>query len=111
VQAPAYPYARLHYGTGLHAVGRHGDAAAQFRACQRLLPEDPAPFLNLASALLALGEARSALDAARRGRRRAPQIPQAHYTEGLALFAWGQGRNEGLNEKSTLLSARNPLYF
>ncbi len=85
--APADPFAQLHFGLGLHAVGRHAEAAAQFRACAPLLAEDPAPYLNLASALLALGEARAALDAARRARRRAPNMPQTHYTLGLALLA------------------------
>ncbi|MGC2413937.1 MAG: tetratricopeptide repeat protein, partial [Stellaceae bacterium] len=69
--APADPFAQLHYGLGLHAVGRHAEAAAQFRACAPQLPEDPVPYLNLASALLALGETSTALDAARRARRRA----------------------------------------
>jgi tetratricopeptide (TPR) repeat protein len=85
--APADPFAQLHYGLGLHAVGRHAEAAAQFRGCAPLLPDDPAPYLNLASALLALGETYPALDAARRARRRAPQMPQTHYTLGLALIA------------------------
>jgi len=87
VLAPLDPYARLHYGIGLHAVGRHQEAAEHFCACQTTLAEDPAPHLNLASALLALGQNQAALDAARRARRRAPKMPQAHYTVGLALLA------------------------
>ena len=86
-RVPADPYAQLHYGLGLHAVGRHAEAAAQFRACTLLLPNDPAPFLNLSAALLALGDHHKALDAARRARRRAPNLPQAVYMVGLALLA------------------------
>jgi tetratricopeptide (TPR) repeat protein len=82
------PYAQLHYGLGLHAMGRNAEAAAQFRACTRLLPDDPAPFLNLAAALIALGDdKRGALDAAKRARRRAPRMAAAVYMVGLALLA------------------------
>jgi tetratricopeptide (TPR) repeat protein len=51
------------------------------------LTEDPAPYLNLCAALLALGDHRKALDAAKRARRRAPKLPQAVYMVGLALLA------------------------
>jgi Flp pilus assembly protein TadD len=50
--APADPWARLHYGLGLQAAGRHAEAASLFRACLTLLPDDPAPALNLAASLL-----------------------------------------------------------
>jgi Flp pilus assembly protein TadD len=66
--APDDAYAQLHYGIALHASGRSAEAAQQFRLCQRLLPSDPAPFLNLASVLLDLGDPTAALDAARRAR-------------------------------------------
>ncbi len=88
--APDSAYAQLHYGMGLHAVGRDVEAAEQFRLCQRLLPADPAPFLNLATVLLNLGDTAAALDAARRARRRAMNLPEAHYTVGLALLAAGR---------------------
>jgi tetratricopeptide (TPR) repeat protein len=39
--APADPFAQLHLGLGLHAFGRNA-AAALFRRCQPLLPDDPA---------------------------------------------------------------------
>jgi tetratricopeptide (TPR) repeat protein len=58
-----------------------------FRRCAVLLPEDPAPFINLSTALLVLGDERAALDAARRACRRAPNLPQAHYTLGRARLA------------------------
>jgi tetratricopeptide (TPR) repeat protein len=85
--APADPYARLHYGLGLHAAGRHLEAAAQFRACAPQLVFDPAPYLNLSAALLALGNATGALDAAKRARRRAPKLAQASYMVGMACLA------------------------
>lgn len=85
--APNDPYARLHYGLGLHAAGRNAEAAALFRASAAALPDDPAPFLNLSAALLALGNNQDALDAAKRARRRAPKLPHAIYMVGLALLA------------------------
>jgi tetratricopeptide (TPR) repeat protein len=84
--APADPHIRLRYGLALHAVGRHQDAAAQFRACAPLLAADPAPYLNLSAALLALGDAAGSLDAARRARRRAPNLAEASYMVGLACL-------------------------
>jgi Flp pilus assembly protein TadD len=87
--APADPWARLHHGIGLQAVGRLDEAVRQFRACVALQPEDPAPSLNLSSALLALGDVDGAVHAARRGRLRAPAMPQAYYTLGLAYLAAG----------------------
>jgi tetratricopeptide (TPR) repeat protein len=87
--APNSAWARLHHGLGLQAVGRYAEAAAAFRACLPLLPFDPAPPLNLATALLAQGDALGALRAARRAALRAPQMPQAHYTLGLARLACG----------------------
>lgn len=88
--APFDPYARLHYGIGLHAVGRHREAAELFAGCRADLPNDPAPYLNLASARLALGDTAAAVDAARRARRRAPKLAQAHYVLGQALLAAGR---------------------
>ena len=73
----------------MQAVGRFAEAAAAFRACQALLPFDPAPPLNLATALLAQNDALGALRAARRAALRAPRLPQAHYTLGLARLACG----------------------
>jgi tetratricopeptide (TPR) repeat protein len=97
--APFDPYAQLHYGIGLHAVGRHREAAEIFASCRAELPSDPAPHLNLASALLALGQSAAAVDAARRARRRAPKLPQAHYMLGQALLAAGR-----LGEAATAFS-------
>jgi tetratricopeptide (TPR) repeat protein len=88
--APADPYCQLHYGMGLHAVGRNEEAATQFRASATLLPDDPAPFLNLSAALLALGNHRKALNAARRAWRRAPNMSQAAYMVGLVSLALNQ---------------------
>ena len=88
--APADPFAQLHLGLGLHALGRNAEAAALFRRCQPLLPDDPAPPLNLAAALLALGEDRDALKAARQARRRARMMPQTQYMLGMAQLACGE---------------------
>jgi tetratricopeptide (TPR) repeat protein len=54
------------------------------------LPDDPAPFLNLSAALLALGNHRKAFNAARRAWRRAPNMPQAAYMVGLVSLALNQ---------------------
>jgi tetratricopeptide (TPR) repeat protein len=86
---PADPWARLHYGIGLQAAGRHAEAAPLFRGLLTALPDDPAPALNLATSLLALGDVPAALHAARRARLRAPAMPQTHYTLGLAYLAAG----------------------
>jgi len=88
--APGNAYAQLHYGLGLHAIGRYTEAAAIFGKCQALLPDDPAPSLNLASSLLALGDSRAALRAARKARRRAANSSQADYMVGLARLACGE---------------------
>jgi tetratricopeptide (TPR) repeat protein len=85
--APNDPFARLHYGLGLHAAGRYKEAAAQFRACAPQLALDPAPYLNLSASLLALGDTRGALDAARRAWRRAPKLAEAAYMAGMAYLA------------------------
>jgi tetratricopeptide (TPR) repeat protein len=85
--APHDPYARLHYAIGLHTAGRTGEAARLFHECIDLLPADPAPALNLASARLALRDIPGALEAAARAVALAPDMPQAHYTRGLAQLA------------------------
>ncbi len=85
--APHDAYARLHYAIGLHAAGRTGEAARMFQECLGLLPADPAPALNLASARLALRDIPGALEAAARATALAPEMPQALYTLGLAQLA------------------------
>jgi Flp pilus assembly protein TadD len=85
--APDDAYARLHYGIGLHAAGRNVEAAELFQGCLDLLPADPAPALNLAAVRLTLGEVPAALEAAAQAVRLAPELPQAHYTLGLAQLA------------------------
>jgi tetratricopeptide (TPR) repeat protein len=87
--APRDVQAKLHYGLGLHALKRDREAAAIFRACQPLLPADPAPCLNLAAALLALGDSRGAVTAARKAKLRGRKMPQTHYMFGLAKLACG----------------------
>jgi tetratricopeptide (TPR) repeat protein len=76
-----------------HRPARGGPASRSgrgFAGCRADLPLDPAPHLNLASALLALARPSEAVDAARRARRRAPKLPQAHYMLGLAQLAAGR---------------------
>lgn len=85
--APGDQLIRLRLGIGLQAVGRHAEAIPCFRDCTLALPLDPAPWLNLASSLLALGDATGARRAARRARLRGPRLPQAHYVLGLTLLA------------------------
>ena len=46
----------MNFGMGLMASGDTAQAASLFRVAAGLLPLDPAPHLNLAGALLALGE-------------------------------------------------------
>jgi Flp pilus assembly protein TadD len=85
--APQDPWVQLHYGIGLQAVARYAEAASLFRACQTALAADPAPCLNLASALLGMGDVPGAIRAARRARLRGAAVPQSHYTLGLAYLA------------------------
>lgn len=88
--APDDPWATLHYGIGLQAVGRTAEAIPLFTQCVEALPNDPAPLLNLASAMLATGDLAAAMRHARRARLRVPAMPQAHYTLGLVCLAAGR---------------------
>jgi tetratricopeptide (TPR) repeat protein len=87
--APTDAWGQLHYGIGLHAVARYDEAAELFRACQNLLPADPAPSLNLASALLEMGDAKAAIRVARKATLRGGTMAQTHDTLGLAYLAAG----------------------
>jgi len=87
--APADSWARLHYGLGLQATGRHSEAAPLFRACLTLLPDDPAPALNWATSLLALGDIQGAIHNVRCARLRAPNMSHTHYTLALAYLSSG----------------------
>ena len=73
----------LNFGIGLMAAKHASEAVHLFRQAEILLPHDPAPVLNLASALLLLGDIRGARTAARKARLRAPGLAEAHYTMGL----------------------------
>jgi tetratricopeptide (TPR) repeat protein len=84
--APFDPHAQLHYGIGLHAVGRHAEAAEVFAACRADLPLDPAPHLNLASALLALGRADEAVAAFSDCLRLAPNFADAWVNLGIVHY-------------------------
>jgi tetratricopeptide (TPR) repeat protein len=87
---PAKARAQLDLGIGLQAAGRHAEAADLFRACRAGLPGDPAPLVNLASSLLALGDPQQALRAASDACHVAPDRAETHYTYGLAWQAAGQ---------------------
>ena len=59
-----------------------------------MMPLNPAPYLNLSAALLAQGDARDAIDPARRAWRD-PKLPQAAYMVGMAYLAaerWNKAR-------------------
>jgi tetratricopeptide (TPR) repeat protein len=80
------PLSHLHYGIGLHAARRFEEAAV-FRACCNLMPGNAAPLLNLAAALLELGDTGASRDAARQAVMLEPKSAEAHYTLGLAESA------------------------
>ena len=94
--APDQPLIALRYGIGLQANRRHAEAAACFRACCAALPDDPAPAVNLASALLDLGDPAGAVAAARVACARDPGLAAGHYTLGRALLAAGALTGLGL---------------
>ena len=85
--APDQPLIALRHGIGLQANRRHAEAAACFRDCCARLPADPAPAINLAAALLDLGDPPGAAAAAREACARAPDLAAGHYTLGRALLA------------------------
>ena len=62
---PNDPHAQLHLGIALQGAGRHVEALAALTAAQKALPNDAAPFLHAAISLLALGNVKPALRAAR----------------------------------------------
>src|SRR6266567_393133 len=77
-RAPEDKLIRLHYGIDLRSDGRHAEAAELFRQCEKLLPVDPAP------SLLALGDVRGSIAAAREGRLYEPAMAESHYILGSA---------------------------
>jgi tetratricopeptide (TPR) repeat protein len=83
------PLAALHRGIGLMALRRFTEAAALFAPCMVAMPENPAPALNLAAALLEGGDPVPALAAAHAAVARAPGSAEALYTRGLAEQANG----------------------
>ena len=76
-------------GAQLQSEGRHAEALEIFRARQREFPHEPHGFLAGAISLLALGDARAALQAASDACWRAPDMPEAHYAYGQAFAALG----------------------
>jgi tetratricopeptide (TPR) repeat protein len=84
--------AQLNLGLALQRSGRHIEAAETFRTCQAKLPNDPAPWLNRAVSLLALGDTATALRDASEACYRAPDRYETHYTYGLAWLAANEPR-------------------
>ena len=103
--APDQPLISLRHGIGLQANRRHAEAAACFRACCAALPDDPAPAVNLASALLDLGDPAGAVAAARVACARDPGLAAGHYTLGRALLAGGGLVGGAIDEAVTCLRA------
>jgi tetratricopeptide (TPR) repeat protein len=106
--APRNPAVLMAYAMGVQAGGSPGEAAKLFRLCAAMLPSDAAPQLNLAVALIALGDAMGALAAARRARLRAPDMPEVHYTLGLAELA--RGELERAAEAMTIATRLRPQF-
>jgi tetratricopeptide (TPR) repeat protein len=84
--------AAVERGRALAVAGNHTEAANVFLACQKKLPNDPAPWLNRAASLLALGDSRAAVQEASEACHRAPNRYETHYTYGLAWLAENQPR-------------------
>ena len=78
---------RLQLGIALQGAGQHAQALTCFVSAQKLMPNDPAPYLHAAVVFLALNQPTLALRAASEACHRAPRLAQAHYTYGQALLA------------------------
>jgi tetratricopeptide (TPR) repeat protein len=89
---PSEPYTRIDLGRALQGAGRHSEALQCFAAAQKLVPDDPAPWLNSAVSLLALGDAKAALREASEACYRAPNRFETHYTYGQAWLAANEPR-------------------
>lgn len=85
--APEDPLLMLRYGITLMANGHPAAAATQFRACLQMLPEDPAPAINLAASRLEVGDAAGALQAAQEACKRDSGSAAAQNALGRALLA------------------------
>ena len=86
------PIAQIERGRELAAAGRHVEAADVCLACQKQLPNDPAPWLNRAVSLLALGDVAAAVREASEACYRAPDRFETHYTYGQAWLAANEPR-------------------
>jgi tetratricopeptide (TPR) repeat protein len=78
---------QLQLGIALQGLRQLAQALTCFVSAQKLMPNDPAPFLHSATAHLELNQPQPALRAASEACHRAPRLSQAHYTYGRALLA------------------------
>ncbi len=85
--APRDVLAALWHGIALHAAARFDEAAAALQAAAALAPDDPAPRVHLARALLKLDRPADALAAARVALARAPETLEAQHALRLAELA------------------------
>jgi predicted Zn-dependent protease len=85
--APQDPLSSLHLGIGLHAAGALADAARLFRHCAAIMPGHSAPLINLAVALLDMGDAVAARDAAHAAVALEPASADARLALGRAQVA------------------------
>ncbi len=74
-------------GVAPQGLRQHAQALTCFVSAQKLIPNDPAPFLRAAIVLLDLNQPQQALRAASEACHRAPRLAQTHYTYGRALLA------------------------
>jgi len=86
------PLTLIQRGRELAAAGRHVEAADVFFSCQKNLPNDPAPWLNRAVSLLALGDTATALREASEACYRGPDRYETHYTYGQAWLTANKPR-------------------
>ena len=87
--APRDPTGAMWHGIALHAAGRFAEAEAALLACAALSPDDPAPLIHLARALVKLDRPDDAVAAARRAVLLAPAMLEAQHAlhlSGLALL-------------------------
>jgi protein O-GlcNAc transferase len=84
---PTHPEIGRLTGILLGRLGRTAEAAAVFRECTRIAPEDAAAWANLASALWNTGAVRDTIDAAKTAVSLDPDLVLARHTLGVALEA------------------------
>jgi tetratricopeptide (TPR) repeat protein len=84
---PEHGPTQLDLGIALQGAGHHNDALKFLSSAQKLLRDDPAPFLLAAVSLLVLNQPDKAIHAASEACKRNPRIAEAHYAYGQAWLA------------------------